>query len=80
MSIAAEKPHKPASLEDNAFDWADPLLLEQELSAEERMVRSALERLSGRISAADMRAMNYAADVEHRDIAAVARAFLAATR
>jgi osmoprotectant transport system permease protein len=43
-------------------------------------VRSALERLSGRISAADMRAMNYAADVEHRDIAAVAREFLAATR
>ena len=30
----------------------------------------ALERLSGRVSAADMRAMNYAADVEHRDIAA----------
>jgi osmoprotectant transport system substrate-binding protein/osmoprotectant transport system permease protein len=40
-------------------------------------VRAALERLSGRISAADMRAMNYAADVEHRDITAVARDFLA---
>ncbi|HJZ71305.1 MAG TPA: ABC transporter permease/substrate-binding protein [Vicinamibacterales bacterium] len=40
-------------------------------------VRSALEGLSGRISAADMRAMNYAADVEHRDIAAIARGFLA---
>jgi glycine betaine/choline ABC-type transport system substrate-binding protein len=38
-------------------------------------VRTALERLSGRISAADMRAMNYAADVEHRDIAAVVREF-----
>ena len=40
-------------------------------------VRTALERLSGRISAADMRAMNYAADVEHRDIPGVARNFLA---
>jgi osmoprotectant transport system substrate-binding protein/osmoprotectant transport system permease protein len=40
-------------------------------------VRAALERLSGRIRAADMRAMNYAADVEHRDITAVARDFLA---
>jgi glycine betaine/choline ABC-type transport system substrate-binding protein len=40
-------------------------------------VRAALEQLSGRISAADMRAMNYAADVEHRDIALIARDFLA---
>jgi osmoprotectant transport system substrate-binding protein/osmoprotectant transport system permease protein len=40
-------------------------------------VQAALERLSGRISAADMRAMNYAADVEHRDIVAIARDFLA---
>ena len=40
-------------------------------------MRDALERLSGRISAGDMRAMNYAADVEHRDIAAIARDFLA---
>jgi len=39
--------------------------------------RIALERLSGRISANDMRAMNYAADVEHRDIAAIARDFVA---
>jgi osmoprotectant transport system permease protein len=38
--------------------------------------RAALERLAGRISAADMRAMNYAADVEHQDIAAIARDFL----
>jgi osmoprotectant transport system permease protein len=38
-------------------------------------VRTALERLSGRISADDMRAMNYAADVEHRDIAAVVHEF-----
>ncbi len=40
-------------------------------------VRAALDRLSGRISAADMRAMNYAADVEHRDVGAIARDFLA---
>jgi osmoprotectant transport system substrate-binding protein/osmoprotectant transport system permease protein len=39
-------------------------------------VREALERLSGRVSAADMRAMNYAADVEHRDIATIVREFL----
>ncbi len=39
--------------------------------------RAALERLNGRISAADMRAMNYAADVEHQDVSAIARNFLA---
>jgi osmoprotectant transport system permease protein len=39
-------------------------------------LRDALARLAGRVSAADMRAMNYAVDVEHRDPAAVARAFL----
>jgi glycine betaine/choline ABC-type transport system substrate-binding protein len=38
--------------------------------------RTALERLSGRISAADMRAMNYAADAEHRDIAGIVTEFL----
>jgi osmoprotectant transport system permease protein len=40
-------------------------------------VRAALEGLSGRVSAADMRAMNYAADVEHRDITLIVRDFLA---
>ena len=40
-------------------------------------VRTALERLSGRVSAAEMRAMNYAADVEHRDIAVIVREVLA---
>jgi osmoprotectant transport system substrate-binding protein/osmoprotectant transport system permease protein len=39
-------------------------------------VRAALEQLNGRISAADMRSMNYAADVEHQDPAAIARQFL----
>jgi len=39
-------------------------------------VRSAIERLSGHITAADMRAMNYAADAEHRDPREIARQFL----
>jgi glycine betaine/choline ABC-type transport system substrate-binding protein len=40
----------------------------------------ALERLSGRVSAADMRAMNYAADVEHRDVARIVADFLQAKK
>ena len=40
-------------------------------------VRGAIDRLSGRVSPADMRAMNYAADVEHRDVTAIVRDFLA---
>ena len=40
-------------------------------------VRTALERLSGRVSPADMRAMNFAADVEHRDVPVIVREFLA---
>jgi osmoprotectant transport system permease protein len=43
-------------------------------------VRTALESLSGRVSAADMRALNYAADVEHRDVPVIVREFLARTR
>ena len=43
-------------------------------------LRTALEKLSGRVSAADMRAMNYAADVEHRDVPVIVREFLARTR
>jgi osmoprotectant transport system permease protein len=39
-------------------------------------LRAALEGLSGRISASDMRAMNYAADVEHRDIRQIVSEFL----
>jgi osmoprotectant transport system permease protein len=38
--------------------------------------REALDRLAGRITADDMRAMNYAADAEHRDIPAIVREFL----
>jgi len=41
MNKASEDPHKSASLEAAAFNWADPLLLEEELSAEERMVRDS---------------------------------------
>jgi osmoprotectant transport system permease protein len=43
-------------------------------------VRTALESLSGRVTAADMRALNYAADVEHRDVPVIIREFLARTR
>jgi glycine betaine/choline ABC-type transport system substrate-binding protein len=39
-------------------------------------MRSALSQLAGAVSAADMRSMNYTADVEHRDIAGIVRAFL----
>jgi len=39
-------------------------------------VRAALEHLSGRVSADDMRAMNYAADVEHKDVARIVKEFL----
>jgi glycine betaine/choline ABC-type transport system substrate-binding protein len=39
-------------------------------------VRDALARLAGRISEDDMRAMNAAVDVDHRDVAATVRDFL----
>jgi osmoprotectant transport system permease protein len=39
-------------------------------------LRAALERLAGRVSADDMRAMNYAADVEHRDVRDIVAGFL----
>jgi glycine betaine/choline ABC-type transport system substrate-binding protein len=43
-------------------------------------LRAALEGLSGKVSAADMRAMNYSADVEHRDVPVIVRDFLARSR
>ena len=52
------KSSKPsAKLESNAFDWADPLLIENELSAEERMVRDsarayAQDKLASRVKLA----------------------------
>jgi glycine betaine/choline ABC-type transport system substrate-binding protein len=39
-------------------------------------VRTAIERLAGRITEDDMRRMNYAVEGEKRDPAAVAREFL----
>jgi osmoprotectant transport system permease protein len=39
-------------------------------------VRVALEKLSGKISGDEMRALNYAADVEHRDITTIAQEFI----
>ncbi len=39
-------------------------------------VRVAIERLAGRVSPEDMRAMNHAADVDHRDVSAIVREFL----
>ena len=39
-------------------------------------VRRALERLAGRVSADDMRAMNYAAEVSKEEPAAIVRRFL----
>lgn len=39
-------------------------------------IRAAFQGLAGRISEGDMRAMNYAVDVERRDVAAVVREFL----
>jgi len=41
MSATAEKPHKQLAIEQNPFDWADPLLLETELSEDERLVRDS---------------------------------------
>ena len=35
---AAEKQHSQHSIENNPFDWSDPLMLEAELTADERMV------------------------------------------
>lgn len=43
-------------------------------------IRRAMARLAGRISVAEMRAMNRAVDIEHRDPADVAREFLTGLR
>lgn len=40
-------------------------------------VRAAIQRLGGRVSADDMRAMNSAADLDHRDVREIVREFLA---
>jgi osmoprotectant transport system substrate-binding protein len=47
-----------------------------EILRRHREARRALEELAGRIDEEAMRRMNYLVDVEHRDVAAVAREFL----
>jgi len=42
-------------------------------------VAAALDQLAGRISDAEMRRLNALADVEHRDIATIARDWLRAS-
>jgi glutaryl-CoA dehydrogenase len=55
MSAAEDKALKPsAKLETNRFDWADPLLIDHDLSADERMVRDSAraycqDRLASRV-------------------------------
>jgi glutaryl-CoA dehydrogenase len=41
MSAAPKSAHAPAKLESNPFDWSDPLLLDEELTPDERMVRDS---------------------------------------
>ena len=41
MSAEHKAEHAPARLESNPFDWTDPLLLNEELSEQERMVRDS---------------------------------------
>ena len=52
-------------------------IVRQEALRDFPALREALEGLAGRISAADMRRMNYAVDGQHRDAAEVVREFLA---
>src|SRR5882762_7885674 len=40
---------------ESQFDWADPLLLERELSSEERMVRDSARRFCGDVLAPRVR-------------------------
>jgi glutaryl-CoA dehydrogenase len=41
MSAAAKSSHKPHAIENNPFDWADPLLIEAELGEDERLVQAS---------------------------------------
>jgi len=52
-------------------------VMRKELVTRHREVVRALAELAGKLSAAEMRRLNLAADVEHRDIAALAREWLA---
>jgi osmoprotectant transport system substrate-binding protein len=57
--------------------YAVPIVRSAVLLARPRL-REALNELAGRISADDMRAMNAAVEVEHRDVAATVSDFLRA--
>ncbi|NJD68711.1 MAG: glycine/betaine ABC transporter substrate-binding protein, partial [candidate division NC10 bacterium] len=54
---------------------AIPVIRTETLAAHPQL-RTAIERLAGRISEEAMRQMNYDVDVSHRDVAVVAREFL----
>jgi len=54
---------------------AIPVVRAQTLAAHPEL-RTAIERLAGRISEETMREMNYDVDVRHRDVTAVVREFL----
>ena len=41
MSAAAKSPHSPHAIETNPFDWSDPLMIEAELSEDERLVQAS---------------------------------------
>jgi osmoprotectant transport system substrate-binding protein len=53
---------------------AVPLVREDSLRAHPE-IRVAMERLAGKVSAEEMREMNYAVDSEHRDVGVVVREF-----
>jgi osmoprotectant transport system substrate-binding protein len=52
-------------------------VVRQSALAQFPQLRSALADLAGKLSAADMRRLNYAVDAKHQDVAAVVRAFRA---
>jgi osmoprotectant transport system substrate-binding protein len=68
------------ALEDNLhyFPPYDAVpIVRQSTLAKFPQLRAALADLAGKLSAADMRRLNYAVDAEHQDVAAVVRAFRA---
>jgi osmoprotectant transport system substrate-binding protein len=52
-------------------------IVRQSSLAQFPQLRAALRSLGGKLSAADMRRLNYAVDAQHQDVAAVVRAFRA---
>ena len=52
-------------------------IVRQSTLAQFPQLRAALADLAGKLSAADMRRLNYAVDAQHQDVAAVVRAFRA---